>query len=111
MTNPLSRMARAEEVTGFNRWVEMGIQAAGAGRPDALDRVNFDDGMVNAADVLGVRATSVYSDDELAQARQAKQDRQDAAQQAQMAPDMSEAALNMAKAREISNKIGEGGGL
>jgi hypothetical protein len=111
MTNPLSRMARAEEVTGFNRWVEMGIQAAGAGRPDALDRVNFDDGMVNAADVLGVRPTSVYSDDELATNRQAKQDRQDAAQQAQMAPDMSEAALNMAKAREISNKIGEGGGL
>jgi hypothetical protein len=66
MTNPLSRMARAEEVTGFSRWVEMGIQAAGAGRPDALDRVNFDDGMVNAADVLGVRPTSVYSDDELA---------------------------------------------
>jgi hypothetical protein len=111
MTNPLSRMARAEEVTGFSRWVEMGIQAAGAGRPDALDRVNFDDGMVNAAEVLGVKPTSVYSDDELAAQRQAKQDRQDAAQQAEMAPQLSDAALNMAKAREIQAKLGEGGGL
>ena len=111
MTNPLSRMARAEEVTGFNRWVEMGLQAAGAGRPDALDRVNFDDGMVNAAEVLGVRPTSIYSDDELAANRQAKQDRQDAAQEAEMAPQLSEAALNAARAREISARIGEGGGI
>jgi hypothetical protein len=111
MTNPLSRMARAEEVTGFSRWVEMGIQAAGAGRPDALDRVNFDDGMVNAADVLGVRPTSVYSDDELAEQRAAKQEAQGAAQQAEMAPQLSKAALDMAKARQISNDLGEGGGL
>jgi hypothetical protein len=111
MTNPLSRMARAEEVSGFNRWVEMGSQAAAAGRRDALDRINFDDGMVNAAEVLGVRPTSVYSDEELAAQRQANQDRTDAAQEAQMAPDMSQAALNMARTREIAAKLGEGGGL
>jgi hypothetical protein len=111
MTNPLSRMARADEITGFSRWIEIAIQAAGAGRPDALDRVNFDDGMVDAASVLGVRPSLVYSDEELAQRRQAKQEEQGAAQQAEMAPQLSQAALNIAKTRQIADQIGEGGGL
>jgi len=111
MNNPLSRMARAEEVTGFNRWVEMGVGAAGAGRPDALDRVNFDDGMVNAAEVLGVRPTSIYSDEELADRRAQQQQQQGAQQEAQMAPDLAKAGLDLARTREIASKIGEGGGL
>jgi hypothetical protein len=111
MTNPLSRMARAEEVTGFTRLVEIGIQAAGAGRQDALDRVNFDEGMKVSAEVLGVRPSLIYSDDELAAMRSAKSEQQGAAQQAEMAPQLSEAALNMARTREIADKLGEGGGL
>jgi hypothetical protein len=111
MTNPLSRAARADEVTAFSRLTEIGIQAAGAGRQDALDRINFDEGMKNAAEVLGVRPTSIYSDDELAANRAAKQDRNDASQEAQMAPGMSQAMLNMAKAREVAQKLDGGGGL
>jgi hypothetical protein len=110
MTNPLSRMARAEEVTGFTRLAEIGFQAAGAGRPDALDRLNFDDGMVAAGDVLGVRPSLLYSDDELAARRQAKSDAQQGAQQAELAPKMADAALSAAKANEIAQNLANGGG-
>jgi hypothetical protein len=111
MTNPLSRMARAEEVTGFTRLVEIGIQAAGAGRQDALDRINFDEGMKVSAEVLGVRPSLVYSDDELAAIRQEKASQTQQAQVAQAAPGLSQAALNMAKTRQIASDLGEGGGL
>jgi hypothetical protein len=111
MTNPLSRMARAEEVTGFTRLVEIGIQAAGAGRQDALDRVNFDEGMKVSADVLGVRPSLIYSDEELAARRQEQADQQQGQSLVAAAQPLSEAQLNMAKAREISDKLGDGGGL
>jgi hypothetical protein len=55
MKNPLARMARAGEAAAWTRWVEIGVQAAGAGRPEALDRVDFDKGMVGVGEVLGVR--------------------------------------------------------
>lgn len=111
MTNPLSRMARAEEVTGFTRLSEIGMQLAGAGRPDALDRLNVDDGMVALGDVLGVRPSLLYSDDELAARRQAKQDAEQGAQQAEMAPKMAGAALDAARANEIAQNLADGGGL
>jgi hypothetical protein len=111
MTNPLSRMARAEEVTGFTRLVEIGVQAAGAGHPEALERINFDEGIKIAGDVLGVRPSMLYSDDELAARRQDKEQQQEGQSVAEAAPGLSEAALNLAKTREISAKLGEGGGL
>jgi hypothetical protein len=111
MTNPLSRMARAEEVTGFSRLVEIGIQAAGAGRPDALDRVNFDEGMKVSADVLGVRPSMTYSDDELAARREQQAQQKEGQSVAEAAPGLSQAALNLARTREIGAKLGEGGGL
>jgi hypothetical protein len=66
MKNPLARMARAGEAAAFTRWVEIGVQAAGAGAPEALDRINFDKGMVGVGEVLGVRPSWMLSDDELA---------------------------------------------
>jgi hypothetical protein len=44
MTNPLSRMAKADEVTGFTRLVEIGIQAAGAGAPTGAQADQFRQG-------------------------------------------------------------------
>jgi hypothetical protein len=111
MTNPLSRMARADEVTGFTRLVEIGVQAAGAGHQEALDRINFDEGMKVAGDVLGVRPSMLYSDDELEARRQSKQQQQEGETVAEAAPGLSQAALNLAKTREIAAKLGEGGGL
>jgi hypothetical protein len=56
MKNPLARMARAGEAAAWTRWVEIGVQAAGAGRPEALDRVDFDAGMVGVGEVCSACA-------------------------------------------------------
>jgi hypothetical protein len=111
MTNPLSRMAKADEVTGFTRLVEIGIQAAGAGAPRALKRINFDKGMVKAADVLGVPPELIYSDEEME-----AQDQEDGAKEAvqmagQVAPQIAGAALDTAKANQIAQSLDGGGGL
>jgi hypothetical protein len=111
MTNPLSRMAKADEVTGFTRLVEIGIQAAGAGAPRALKRINFDKGMALAADVLGVPPDLVYSDEEMAEQDQADAEKEAIAMAGQVAPQIASAALDTAKAQQIAEGLGQGGGL
>lgn len=106
MTNPLAKMARAGEAAAFARWVEMGVQAASAGRPDALDRVNFDDGMVNTAEVLGVRPSSIVSDDELAELRRARAEKEAETAAIDVVPKAASAALDLARANEIGAQAG-----
>lgn len=111
MTNPLSRMARAEEVSGFTRLVEIGIQAASAGAPQALKVINFEQGMRDTAEVLGVRASHLYSAEELAAQAEAEAESNEAAMGAEVAPKVAGAALDLARANEIAASLGQGGGL
>ncbi|HEV2747621.1 MAG TPA: portal protein [Allosphingosinicella sp.] len=101
MTNPLAKMARAQEASAFTRWVEIGVQAASAGRPDALDRVNFDKGMPDVGEVLGVRPSWVLSDDELVELRRARAAKEEADALGTVAPKVAGAALDLARANEI----------
>jgi len=102
MTNPLAKMARSQEAAAFTRWVEIGVQAAGAGRPDALDRINFDAAMPDVGDVLGVRPSWIMTDEELMEIRRQKEAQEQAAQAAAVVPEAAGAALDLAKANEIS---------
>lgn len=111
MTNPLSRMARAEEVTGFTRLVEIGIQAASAGAPQALKVINFEQGMRDTAEVLGVRPGHLYTPDELAAQAAAEAEEKEAMMGAEVAPKVAGAALDVARANEIAAKLEQGGGL
>jgi len=111
MTNPLSRMARAEEVSGFTRLVEIGIQAASAGAPQALKVINFEQGMRDTAEVLGVRSSHIYSPDELAAQAAAEAEEKQAMIGAEVAPKVAGAALDVARANEIAARLGQGGGL
>lgn len=111
MTNPLSRMAKADEVTAFTRLVELGIQAAGAGAPRALKRINFDTGMTLAGEVLGVPARLLYSDDEMKAQDEADAEKEAIATAGQVAPQIAGAALDTAKANEIAQRLDMGGGL
>lgn len=111
MTNPLARMARAEEVSGFTRLVEIGIQAASAGATEALEIIDFEQGMRDTADVLGVRPSHIKAPERIAAERQAKAEEKELAQLAQVAPDAAGAALDLAKANEIATRLGQGGGL
>jgi hypothetical protein len=111
MTNPLARMARAGEASAFTRWVEIGVQAAGAGRPDALDRINFDAGMVGVGEVLGVRPSWIMTDDELAEVRAQRAQAEEAKNMAEVAPKAAGAALDLARANEIGAQLAMGGGM
>jgi hypothetical protein len=109
MTNPLARMARAGEAAAWTRWVEVGVQAASAGRPDALDRIDFDKGMAGVGEVLGVRPSWILSDDELAELRRDRAQKEGEAQAAAVMPDAAGAALDLAKANQLA--LQQGGGL
>jgi hypothetical protein len=111
MNNPLSRMARAEEVSGFTRTLEIGVQAVSAGLADALDRIKVDEGMVEVADVLGVRPSIIRSDEEVAQIKQDRTDKETAAQAAQVIPAAAGAAKDLASANDISTRLASGGGM
>lgn len=111
MTNPLARMARAEEVGAFTRWVEIGVQAVSAGIEDALDRVNFDEGMKDVGEVLGVRPSVIRSDEEVAAIRQGREQDKAASQAAEVAPPVAGAALSLAKANQLSEQMAGGGGM
>lgn len=111
MDNPLSRMARAEEASGFTRWAEIGVQAASAGAPEALDRINWDRGMQVTAEVLGVRPSCVNTDDEVAAIRARREEQRQAEQAAAVMPAAAGAALDLAKSNEIAAQLAAGGGL
>lgn len=111
MKNPLVRMARAGEAAGFTRLVEIGVQIASAGHPEALDRIDFDKGMLGVADVLGVRPSWMLSDDELAALRQQREADKQAAAMGEVAPKVAGAALDLAKANQLASQFGGGGGL
>lgn len=111
MTNPLSKMARAAEVSGFTRLAEIGIQLASAGKPEALDVLDVQPAMRDTAEVLGVRASHIKSADRIAAENEAKEQAQAGAEAAAVAPDAARAALDLAKANQISEQLGGGGGL
>lgn len=102
MTNPLARMARAGEAAGWTRAIEIAVQAASAGRTDALDRFNFDAGIKGVAEVLGVRPSWMLSDDELAELRRQRAAKEQEAQMGEVAPKVAGAALDLARANQIA---------
>jgi hypothetical protein len=108
MTNPLARLARAGEAAGWTRAVEVAVQAASAGRPDALDRFNFDVAIPAVAEVLGVRASWMLTDDELAELRRKREQDKQSSQMAEVVPDAAGAALDLAKANQIAAQGGMG---
>jgi hypothetical protein len=107
MTNPLARMAKADEITGFTRLVEIGMQAAGAGNNRAIRRLNFDAAMPVAADVLGVPPSLIYSDEEMEAQDAAEAEAKMVEMAGQVAPQIAGAALDTAKANQISAETGE----
>jgi len=111
MNNPAARMAKAETVGAFTRWVEIGVQAAAAGAPQALDRVNWDQGMQDVGETLGVLPTHINTDEEVAAIREGRQQQQDAQNVAEVAPKIAGASLDLARANDLAASLGGGGGM
>lgn len=100
MTNPMSRMARAEEAAGFARWSEMLVQIAPFDN-QVIDLVNADEAARGVAEVLGVRPSWVASPDQVAAKRQAREEKEQVAQLAAAAPDAAGAVLDLAQAEQL----------
>lgn len=66
--NPLNRMARAEEAAGLTRLVET-LTPMAQSDPGVFDVIDTDRAARGVADVLGVRASWLRSDDDIAQIR------------------------------------------
>jgi hypothetical protein len=98
-TSPLARDMRAQEVAGAMRTVDMAIQVANAsGDPSVFDRFNFDKIIADSADIQGMPASWLASDDEVAQKQKARAQMQERQAQAQEAP--AQAALMKAGAAQ-----------
>ena len=79
-TNPLVTAQKAIQFTGMQQLVSFGIATAQA-RVAGADKLDTDEMMDTAADMLGVKPNVLKSDDQLAQERQAAAAKQQAASQ------------------------------
>lgn len=93
-TSPLAKGQYAEDVSGFMRWLEMGLKYAEVTRSlDALDWVNFDEASPEIADVLSVRTGWVNAPDKVKEMRESRQEQQ----QEQALLDQAPAIASVAK--------------
>lgn len=99
--NPLSRMARAEEAAGFTRWVEL-VTQLGQFDPDIIDLVDADAAGRGLAEVLGVRPSWVATPDQVKAKRADRAQAKETSSLVDAAPALSDSALNLAKANQIS---------
>lgn len=93
--SPLSRAARAEEASGFMRWVEVGLKFANESqRPEVLDWVDVDTAYPDLADIMAVKPKWISSIDTV---KTIRANRAEAMQKQQMI-DAAPAAAGILKA-------------
>lgn len=100
-TSPLAKAVRAGEAAGFFRTLE-GIKeiVALTGDPSPLDRLDFDTAIPEIADIQGVPASWVASDDQVAAKRKARAEGAARQEQIQAAP----AAAAVMKAQAVTQE-------
>ena len=101
-TSPLSRLQRAEEVTGIQRTFEMLTPFAQV-NPDVFEVFNFDEIARISADVNGVPARALRSRDEVNQIIQQKNQQEQLAQLAATAQPTASAIKDVAAAQALQN--------
>ncbi len=106
-TSPLARAARAPEATAILQTLQSMGQMAQID-PDVIMRFDLDLSMQEVADINGMPAKLIRSDEQVAALKQQKQQQAQAAAIAQHAPGLSMAELNLAKARQADSTIGGG---
>ena len=99
--NPLSRMARAEEASGFTRWVEVLTQLAPFDE-GVIDLVDVETSARGLADVLGVRPSWTATPEQVAAKRTARQQAKDQQSLIEGAPAATQSVLNLAKAQQAN---------
>lgn len=99
-TSPLAKAMRAQDGLAIVRTLEV-LPAAMAVDPQARHAIKVTDAMRELADINGMPAKLVRSLDEIGAIAEQEAQQQAAASAASVAPEMSQAALNAAKAESI----------
>jgi hypothetical protein len=98
--NPMSRAAKAEQVSGFFRTVEM-LAPVAAIEPGVYDVFDFVEATRGAAEIGGVPAAWMRSPDAVAALKDQKAQAEQVQQLVAAAPQVAGAALDAAKAEQI----------
>lgn len=89
----LAQVQKAAATTSVERFVDFGVRLAnGSGDASVLDKIDKDQAMDEMADMMGVPASIVRSDETVEMMRQSRAQQQQAAQAAQIVPTLKEAA-------------------
>jgi hypothetical protein len=102
-TSPLERARRAEEGVAILRTFEQLAPLAQVAGPSVFHRFNFDEAARVLADVNGVPAKVMYSDEELEEIKAAEAQQAELAQVLQAAPVAASAAKDLAGAAALAN--------
>jgi hypothetical protein len=99
-TSPLAKAMRAQDGLAIVRTLEV-LPAAMAVDPNARHAIKITESMRELADINGMPAKLVRSLEEIGAIAKQQQDAENATAAAAVAPEMSQAALNAAKAQQI----------
>jgi hypothetical protein len=102
-TSPLERARRAEEGVAILRTFEQLAPLAQVAGPSVFQRFNFDEAAKVLADVNGVPAKVMYSDEEFEEIKAAEAQQAELAQVLQAAPVAASAAKDLAGAAALAN--------
>lgn len=108
-TSPLSKLMRAEEAQTIMTSVQ-GLSQMAAIKPQILDLIDWDETGKDFLESSGFPGKLLLDPERVAQVRQQNQQQQDTANVVAGAPQVSQAALNLAKAHQALAGAAQGGG-
>ena len=108
-TSPLSKLMRAEEAQTIMTSVQ-GLSQMAAIKPQVLDLVDWDETGKDFLESSGFPGKLLLDPERVAQVREQNQQQQDTANVVAGAPQVSQAALNLAKAHQAMAGAAQGGG-
>lgn len=100
--NPLAQMARAEGVAKASRYIELLTPMAQIDNGASFDWIDMDEAAPGIAEDIGVNPSWIRSREQVAQIRQGRADQQQAAIDAEQMEKSAGAALDLARAGQIS---------
>jgi hypothetical protein len=106
-TGPLNKAQRAPDAVAILRMIETAGTIAQFS-PDAIKRINFSKCLVELADITGVPADVLYTDEEMAAIMQQQQQQQMSQQMLQAAPVAAQTAKTIAQAQQIAGQPAPG---
>lgn len=99
--SPLSRLQRSEQLVGIDLLIQMAVQLANIGQPEALDGINGVNIMRHVADGGGAPEDVIRSDKEVQEIQQQRAAQQQQQMAMEGAPGLAKATKDIAQAEQL----------